>query len=795
MRIEPGLRAFLVLVATLLVLNSSFASDWAGTLDQADRLFNQGKFSQAAEKYNQSAQMALEAGARVEAASIFAKLGRCFSEGRLNDHGLFVRYLKKASDLVEEAAEKQEQPTRAANLFLDSANFAREAGLIDEYRERVNASGFSFLRAAEQGDFDSSSTYLLKAGYIFEFNNLTAELDTALSTYRDKAGDEANRLLSMARNTSSEGRWDEAGRSYFRAAVILKGLGEESSANIFGLAAKSFLKATSGGSASLGNESLAASKGEFLRLAAISSYFNGTDASDTFALAAEAYSETGDGLADSTDLKSLAAAYGNISMAADAYSKAGYLNLSSKEYLKAGQIAEKLASKSSSDRYRHELEAARSFDLGNNHLSAEEAYLNSLASFPFQSGTSPYPWQYMDLFQILGEGRRPLRARRLADFLSSQGLASLTFFGAPSFGGYDVMMDLGSSVAKVARDNHLYRAYVTETLMTAAAHLINGLTEEASSLMEEVPKKTLLLDPPNQAFLSLLEEIARSQEAGGSGGEIPTKEAALKGLYFNDLCLSLDEVLPHAIFLIRCQGMFRSLLADLREAPSYGKDIDTYYSQAQTVADRLTKSGIRNTTEHAEIAALLEVPARRWMFQGRLNESGSTFELAAYHACAAEEYQKAILFHDFSAGCFEARTPLTAAVYAVATSMLAENQTLKDHAASYISSNLSKYLQPENVAVLLSVLEGRTRLGAASPIYNTLSLALLGAFVLLTSYALLVWEPKHPLQKGKAEEKTVQEGEPKTAPPESEATGTRETAEKTAEKTPEENTLSREEKA
>ena len=762
---------FRVVTASLLILaclatQTSTAStaneDWKTILEEGNQFFTSGDFARAAEKYNASGQLALDAGEQLEAAKIFAKLGRCFITDRLDKPDLFIRYLGEAAELIGQIAADEEDHEKAGNLYLDSASYASEAGLTDQYLMYVNSSAFTFLKVAEEEDFASASSHLLKAGYLFQFNNLSEHLGLAASRYRTLVLDEADRIIAESENASSGQRWDEAGKKYFDAAVGLQGLQDPFASDVFGLAANALLKAAD--SMVIMEEAdprNISHRADLYNLAGIASELNSLDGSEQFHKAGDDYSQAGEILLESEESVLLICTRGNISAAAQAYEKAGLAELSKEKYKMLAEITQTLVSSPYATRHLYELETAKAYDSAGLYREAGEAYLRALDAFPVDTGTITYPWQYLELFEILGKGRRPKQARFLAEFLDLQGLGYLSFFGGPSFGGYDLMFDLGPDIARISSDNYLHRAYVTETLLMAAASLMNHLPEMAKSLLEKVSGQALLMDPANKAFHDLLVKVSESQLDGHINPGLTRSRAVVKDLYFNDLCFALDDLLPSGVFLPRCQSMFRTILGDLDQAASYNQTINTYYLQVQEILDQLSESRMRDVEKHRKIANLLEIQAKRWISQGNLNGSssaGSSYMLASYHACAGDEYQRAILFHDLSAGCFEARTPLTAAAFAVANSMMEENQTLKDEARKNITVDLSVYLDPENVAVLISVLEGRTDLGGTSSIFSTIAMALIGGFVLLTSYVILIWEPKHPLRGGKSV------GEPSPSP-------------------------------
>jgi hypothetical protein len=154
-----------------------------------------------------------------------------------------------------------------------------------------------------------------------------------------------------------------------------------------------------------------------------------------------------------------------------------------------------------------------------------------------------------------------------------------------------------------------------------------------------------------------------------------------------------------------------------------------------------------------------EVIGRRSVHQGDLNSTAGELQFASFHACAGEDFQKAILYREMTFGMVDADTYLSAASYVAADAMLSDNQTLKDQAREYILGNLSIYLGDQDTAVLISVIEGRTQLGGVSSIMRMAGLGLVAGFILFSSYVVLIWEPKNPVTPdAKSREPQAEEG-------------------------------------
>lgn len=746
--------------ATLLALLMLFqptahaADGWTDLETEGDQLFAAGQFSQAAEKYNQSAQLALEAGQDLAASGILAKLGRCFAKHRLNNSDLLVRYLGQASDLVSELADKEDDPAERGNLYLDSASYAAEAGLSSGFLSLINSSAFSYLEAAQGEGLAAASAHIRKAGYLFQFNNLSESVDYAFDRYRSLVLEEADRVASEAKDELLIGLWENAGTKFYDAALRSYEVQEPTASGLFGMAAQALTRAAESmsfeGEPGAGNLS---HKGRLYRLAAISAEFNSSASLELFRKAGESFSEAGVKLLEA---KNLSDGLSNLSQAALMYARSGMLELSKAMYIQAAKTAEELAVSNPARNYAFELEAGMAYDSAGLYREAAAAYYRSLEDFTNAVGVSSYmwPWQEFDLVQILGRSRRLGDTRAFSAYVS----AAVTFFGGPAFGGYDLMGQLGPAIALNARTGLAYDPYVTETLLLATSILMNSQPLIARSLLVDVSGKAVAMVPSMKALHDFLLGVIDAQQEGQ--GRWTPKLAlaydALQLVYFEDLSLALAGSLANALsstlsgeltsqlFLQRSRGIVSFALADLRRAAGYNQTIEDYLSEAQSLGGQMAESKVRNAAEYLKVVPLWETAAKRLSFQGKLNDSGFSYELASYHACAGEDYQAAILYHDLSWGCLGFRTPTTAAVYAIANAMMDANQTLKEQARAFILGNLSGYIPQYQVPVLLSVLEGRTELETRSSLLRALAIALIGGFVLLTSYVLLIWEPKHP---------------------------------------------------
>jgi hypothetical protein len=281
----------LLLVLAMAGLAPAAAQDWGELRTQGDLAFSEGRFAEAADLYNRSALLALDEGRKGTAAEILASLGRCFSEERLNQRDLHVMYLEEASDLTAQLAQDEEGLTEKADILLDSASLAREAGMAESFAEKVNASAFYLLMAA-QGDVDLEAAldHVRMAGLLLEFNNLAQHTDVAVSSYLNLVLEEADRLTSEAESGARAGDWDRAGRYYFDAAILLDGLADPSAPTVFGLASDAFLRAAQGTAAAAEPEDLS-HRGTLLRLAGVTAELNRTDGAQIFTSAGHAFSQ------------------------------------------------------------------------------------------------------------------------------------------------------------------------------------------------------------------------------------------------------------------------------------------------------------------------------------------------------------------------------------------------------------------------------------------------------------------------------------------------------------------------
>ena len=761
MRKGPSTTCATLLAFLVLFQPTAHAADgWTDLETEGDQLLASGQFSQAAEKYNQSAQLALVAGEDLAASRILAKLGRCFAKDRLNNSDLLEQYMAQASDLLSALAEKEVDPAKRGGMYLDSASYAAEAGLSSRFLSHINASAFSYLQAAEGNDFASASTHVRKAGYLLQFNNFSDGADYAFERYQSLVLDEVDRLASEARDALLLGLWEDAGRRFHDAALRSYEIQEPTASDLFGMAAQYLSRAAESISSAEqpgpGNLSHSA---QLYLLAAVSAGFNSSDSGELYHRAGDAFSQAAVKL---VEFGNLSDGLGNLSQAALMYAKSGMMELSKEMYVQAARTAEELASTNPARNYAFELEAGAAYDSAGLYREAAAAYYRSLEDFTNAVGVSSYmwPWQEFEFLQILGRSRRFADTRAFSGYVSNP----VSFFGGPAFGGYDLMGQLGPAIALNAKAGLAYGSYVTDMLLLATSVLLNSQPLVARSLLEDVSGKGVEMDPPRKALYDYLSSVIVAQQEGQVRWTPALALAydALQLEYFEDLSLALAGSLARGLstvlsgelnsqlFLQRSRGIVTLILEDLREAAGYNQTIEDYLTQAQRLSNQIAESNVRNAAEHLNAVSLWETTARRESFQGKLNESGWWYEQASYHACAGEDYQAAILYHDMSWGCLGFRTPTTAAVYAIANAMIDANETLKEQARAFILGNLSGYIPEYQIPVLMSVLEGRTELRASSGLLRVLAMALIGGFVLLTSYVLLIWEQRHPVRQSAA---------------------------------------------
>jgi len=753
---KQGLLAACTTIISVLALipPTTFAVDgWKDLELEGDQLFAAGQFAQAAEKYNLSSELALQAGEDLAASAILAKLGRCFAQERLNNADLFVRYIMQASDLTFALGQRKDNLTERAKLYLDSASYAAEAGLGSRARALINLSAFAYLEAAEGLDFARGSGYIRRAAYLFHFNNLSEHDAHALDPYRNLLLEEIARSTSEARQMYLMGLWEEAGRRFYEAALRSYEIQGPATSDLFGMAAEALSKAAWSmemdertGPANLSR------RAHLYRLAAISAEFNSTESAELFQRAGEDFFQAATKLLES---KNLSDAISNFTQAAIMYEKSGIAELSKGMYVQAARTAQELASSGPLRSYNLQLEAGMAYDSAGLYREAAQAYYNSLQDFGKSIGLTSYmwPWQQFELLQILGRGRRFADARTFSAYT----LKPIAFFAAPTLGAYDIVGQLGPAIAYDARTRFAYDPFITETLLVAASALLNGQPFIARSLTEEC-SGMLALNPPLKALYDFILAVIDAQQEGRAAWDrrVALTYDALRLVYLDDLAYafatsladSLSGVLAgeltSQLFIQHCRRVVSVALEDLRQAAEYNRSIDDCLSEAQRLSTEMAGSKVRDPGEHLRALALWQTVARRWSFQGKLNESGFYYEQACYHACAGEDFQKSILCHDLSWGCLGFRTPMTAAAYAIASAMLDANQTLKAQAKSFILGNLSGYIPSHQVSVLLSVLEERTQLQAGAALLKAVAMGLIGGFVLLTSYVLLIWEQKRP---------------------------------------------------
>ncbi len=695
---KPTLKSSLCLLAIIILIPCISGQDWQSVLSEAQGLFSNRTFGKAAEKYLLAAELAREAGEVIRRAEIYSDLARCYQEGRLDDEALFIKY--------------------------------------------TNTSAYWYLEGARESGFTQAGKYLRRATYLLHFSNLSEASLQMTQIYRQRCLDQAKSLVQEADGLRLEGEWKEAGEKYLNASMILYTLEEPTASNIFGLASESFSRQAEELGSILGELS---TKARCLELAGITAAFNGSNQNPKLKQAADYYFQAAEALQDAGS-QSQEKSREMFSSAGEIYRRLGDLNSSKRSYQRSANISLQLASQQQFTKYLSYLKAAKAYDKAGFHTRAQEIYANSMNSLRNVPIFRRY--NYLDLFEILGHGRQINWARDSARSLMGIDLGNLSYHGAPSFGGYDIMLDAAPEVLGKSKRGLYYRALVSQNLLLASALVMNNRPLEAKGILDQFPEEILIVDPPNKALHGLLNGIIdlQTSRSEGEGNDLEISEMAAGEIFFDDFCRALQEVLPKDGFAPRCRRVYGELLETLMQASSYGESIDTRYIEANEILQSIRSSMRRNVTQHLEISNIYNSIAWRLVYMGQINgtqgnQAFQAFGNAAYHACAGEDFQKAMLYRSLSAGCIGGDTPLTAAVYVVSESMIEDNQTLRQQALEYISANLSEYMNPEQVSVLLSVLEDRTEFDSSEDPYRMISILVIGAFVLVTSYVLLIWEP------------------------------------------------------
>lgn len=693
----------LILSSLLIFSGGTFAiSGWEEIEDEGDLQFNQGNYSDAAARFSESGHLALLADLPSEAKRVFSKMGRCFSEDRLDDPQLLVEF--------------------------------------------ANSTAFAYFRAAGEANFANASDYLRRSAYLLAYHDLEDQLPAVIDAYVELVISEVERARKAAENALTLGSRGIAGLNYMDAAIMLQSVDNETAADIFGLASQNLvLGAEDALSLPLpGNHSLG---GELYRMAARAEIARSRDpetyyqkAGDAFGMAAQEFIETGY-LSEGKD---------NLIWAADVYERSGSWELASTKRAEAAEILEELAAEGSNLDYLLSLEAGIQYDLIGLHREAMGAYANAVSQdyFPFDM-VDYIPAIQLELLEILGRGRRASRARGIVDIINTRGTEIISFFGAPAFSGYDIIGEVGPDIILQSGDSLLHSTQVSESLLLATSYIINFLPEEASSILDSIPQEALITDPGNRAFHDLLRSMVQYQFGLATPEEIETRRNFFTELFQGAFISALDDVLPSPLYVPvpRREAMLEVVLEDLDFIVSNDRPTELLYSDAQEISDDYLSGSVRNLTGHLEIADVWWVLGKRSYNRGDLNSSTEIFQSASFHACAGEEYQKAILYRDYTVGSVDADTPLSAASYIVADAMLSANQTLKEQAADYILNNLTIYIGERNSAILISVLEGRTDLGGTSPLLRMAGLGVIAVFVLITSYVILIWEQKNPTEE------------------------------------------------
>lgn len=732
-------------------------TEWSELDADGDLLYGYGLYDEAADKYNQSALLALAEGNDRDAARIFAKLARCFAPERLNDPEIFTQSLERSAQIVSNLARLEPDPRKAASMYLDAATYAREGGLMGIYAEKINLSAFSFMAASIGQDVENASSYLRRAAYIFQFNNITQYVGLARSAYEALLLQEADRLLGEAAQAALDDRGEEAGSKYYEAGVRLHQAGHDSAGNVFGLAAALLVTAADSQPYHGANIS---HQGELYNLAALAATLNHSKADDLFRKAGDAYMlAAGDFLASGR----FPEARRDFAAAAETYSAAGLKELSRDAGRLAAETALKISQSATTSRYIYEHQAAETYHRAGLYKEAEQAYTLALQSLLSTAASYLWPWQELDFLDMLGRSGRTKYARDFQRYLSQ----TTVFFSGALFRAYDRVAELGPSMTQASASRFDYDAHVAETLLVAASLLINDLRRATDDVMKTVQGEALLTDPGMNAFYGLVSTILESRSETISENEVAWLMVEFRALHFEEMSVALAKSLAakaasttsyeaaYSLYLQRCRSILDRILEDLL-ADVYTQTAEDYYVQAQRKSEDLVGTQTRNMTEHLSIAELFQAAGRRWGYQGKLNESAASYEWASFHACAGDDYQRAILYHDLSWGAYGFRTPLTAAAYAISDAMIDDNQTKRNEARGFLLLNLSGYIPAYHIEVMMSVLEGRTDLRKEASGLRMVAMALIGGFALLTSYVLLIWEPKHPV-RARPEEQALEE--------------------------------------
>jgi tetratricopeptide (TPR) repeat protein len=693
----------IILLTICLVASAAGAEVWKDLRDEADGLFGEGNYGEAARKYNQSFHVALLAGRGSEAAISLSRLGSCFQEGRIQDQALLTDY--------------------------------------------SNSSAFAYLNAAENETLENATDYLARAGYLFAFRGLEDSVGLASAEYLRVVTGALEDLLGKAPAYADQGLWKASGEAYYEAAVLALDADDPRAPDLFGLAMTNLERAADEAMATGGATNLSEA-GLLYDRAGITASLGGSDPAQLLSSGGNAYSQAGRLFEDDGEVER---AKESFRKAGELYEESGAPELARQAYGEAAELAAGLVSPGSYGDHLQALEAAQYYDAAGEYLKASE-YFFVAYNLIDTNLINQLPWIHAEILEILGRGRKGSIARNYAGILQESGLSSLVFFASPCFSAYDLVNELGPDVEDYHRSLFLDGISVTARLVMAAGFVINHLPGEALSMLEELPSEAVDLDAANRAFYRLVESAAKLQMGAESNpSQFRRWLTIASSVRSDDLIGIFSQLQPSPLYFPepRRRSMFESLMADLEREVTNRESLEFYATEAQDLRDEIFGTRFRNASKHRELADILELVAWRWVYQGEANNSGEVFQSASFHACAGESFQNAVLYNDLTISSFSAMSPLSAASFRVAEAMISGNETAKLEARSYVLGNVSTYLAPEEIAILLSVLDGTTDLGGTSPYMRTIGMGFVAGFVLLTAYVILIWEPKHPLgEKG-----------------------------------------------
>lgn len=685
------LTSILAVLIPIMFAAASAETEWVGIREEADALFESGEFVAAAAKYNLSGQMALATGSADEARQVFSALGECFRPGRLDDNELLFEF--------------------------------------------VDSIGRAYIAVARNQSFDLALQYLLTAHYLFTQHGIEDGAQMAKAAHEDIVRGRVETLIAQARGTSSTSP-SLAGMAYFEAASLLRTLDDAAYMGIYGLASE-HLERHAEAAAQLGDAWNLSEAALSYRLASTAAQQNLSEAGGLILASATLYLEAGESFDTEGELNQ---ALKSFRAAAAMYERSG--RASADVHRRAAEVAGKLAQETTQyGPHLSALASGREYDAAGLHREAAGAYLLALEIFPYDL---PLPWLQAEFLEILGASKRTIRARTHAGLLADGGLDIVSFLASPTFGGYDIMRDLGPGLTESAGIQLLPRLQTIESLLIAAGFLVSNRPDEAATFMEETLSEGLSLDPPARALHDLLLAAIKAQKGVADRTGYHASKALLVDAYVDGFVSILDESpLGAGYFPVpRRRNALEYMLADLDRSVDWALPLEEYLSDLEMISEEISEAETRNATMHAGASELISIIGYRSMYGGDLNISAGYFERACYHACAGEQYQKAVYYHDLTVGNLDARTFLSAAAFVVADAMIQGNETSKVQAREFIA-NVSGNLDPRELAVLLSVLDGTTDLGGISSLAKNLGMGFIAAFVLVTAYVVLLWEPKH----------------------------------------------------